>query len=157
MSSPKRTCRWNWLRRLRLRLSLLLAVLRTVPDKAGAERSAKEALAALLADYSAREAMSPLRTVPVNTEEVFDIAENAISFTKSVYWDRMMLMLRNMEKTELNVLLNPKEVEAHSIARASVAVCRKVMAMPYIDIEQGKAAIQQLDAYRAKVVKFKAR
>ena len=77
------------------------------------ERSAKEALAAVLADYSAREALLPSRTAPVNTNEVFDLAENAISFTKSVYWDRMMLMLRNMEKTELNVLLNPQEVEAH--------------------------------------------
>ena len=111
----------------------------------------------MVADYSAREAHRPPRTAPADTEEILDLAENAIIFTKSLYWDRMLLMLRNMEKVELDVLLNPKEVEAHSIARAAVAVCRKVQAMPYIDIEQGRAALKTIESYSSKVHLFKAR
>jgi len=93
----------------------------------------------------------------VTTEEILDLAENALIFTKSAYWERMLLTMQTMEKIELDVLLNPKEEEAHSIARAAVAVCRKFQAMPYIDIEQGRAAMKTIESYSSKVHLFKAR
>ena len=117
----------------------------------------RAALLEVVADYSAREAHRPPRTASVSSEEILDLAESALIFTKSAYWERMLLTMQTMEKIELDVLLNPKEDEAHSIARAAVAVCRRVQAMPYIDIEQGRAAMKTIESYSSKVHLFKAR
>jgi hypothetical protein len=94
---------------------------------------------------------------PLTTDEVFSLAESAIAFTKSAYWDRMTQMLQNWEKVETDVLLNPTQEEAHALARASITVCRKVMAMPFVDIEQGKAAMKAVEAHGARFRNLKAR
>jgi len=102
-----------------------------------------------LADSSARE---PVGTAPFTTDDVLNVAEHAASFIRHEYWTRMLRMLRNLERAETDTLLDPTQQEQHALCRASVAVCRKVMAMPYADMEQGRQAVRAVEQHQLRVV-----
>lgn len=63
----------------------------------------------------------------------------AESFVAHPYWEVMANMLSKTISAETESMLESDEHLAMN--RASVAMCRKTLKMPYIDIEQGKAAI----------------
>ena len=78
---------------------------------------------------------------PVTTfsyEDAVRVGSLADSFVKHPYWDRVSRMLSGTIQSETEELLKNSEHEA--VNRASVAICRKVLQMPFIDIEQGRMA-----------------
>ena len=65
-------------------------------------------------------------------------ADMAASFVEHPYWPIVARMLSGTIQSETEELLAG---DAHKdVNRASVAMCRKVLNMPFFDIEQGKAA-----------------
>lgn len=66
-------------------------------------------------------------------------ANLASSFVEHPYWALMCNMLMGTTKSEFEEMLTSDD--RLPLARASVVVCRKVMRMPFLDIEQGKRAV----------------
>lgn len=81
---------------------------------------------------------------------MLDIAELANGFVAHPYWNRMVLMLRNTEREEMETLLDPTQADRHALSRASIANLRKLLAMPYIDIAQGDKAVEAVDKHRER-------
>ena len=91
----------------------------------------------------------------MSTEDMLDRAEKAQDFVNTDYWIFVSDMLKGTINSEFEEMLAN---DSHlSLNRASVAVARKVLRMPYIDIEQGKAAVKAVEthqaAYRGKLGK----
>jgi hypothetical protein len=87
----------------------------------------------------------------LDTGDVLDIAALAHNFVDHPYWSRMSRMLANTEKAEMETLLDPTTPpEAQSLSRASVAMIRRLLAMPYTDIEQGKQAVNAVEQHRVR-------
>lgn len=148
MSRPKRKFKWLWLLRLRRRYSLLrllagLAMSRLDEDKIAAE-AAEAARRFLLAKPRANENVANI------TEHSMALASMARSFIDHPYWVRMIHMLANSEKAELDTLLDPTAVESHPLSRASVAYIRKLQSMPFIDLKQGEEAVKAVEKYEAR-------
>ena len=146
VAKKKRLCKL--LRRLKLRCSLgltlmRLALVRRVEPAAVRKQALRAANDFLLA--SARGVESTF-----GTEEALNVAGIAKAFVDHPYWSRMTRMLQNMERAEMEVLLSAKQHEQHELSRASIAVCRKVIAMPLLDIEQGKAAVSAVERHEAR-------
>jgi hypothetical protein len=95
---------------------------------------------------SGREAVRRYLTVITRTPQVMELtheaailrAQSAASFVEHPYWTVMSRMLTGTIQAETEEMLAGDTRLA--VNRASVAICRKVMQMPYFDIEQGKAA-----------------
>lgn len=81
---------------------------------------------------------------------MLDIAELANGFVAHPYWNRMVMMLRNTEREEMETLLDPTQADRHALSRASIANLRKLLAMPYIDIAQGDKAVEAVDKHRER-------
>jgi hypothetical protein len=71
-------------------------------------------------------------------EEAMTRAELAASFVEHPYWATVSRMLAGTIQAETEQLLAGDDHKESN--RASVAMCRKVLQMPFFDIEQGKAA-----------------
>src|SRR5688572_21943072 len=68
-------------------------------------------------------------------EEVQRRADMAMRFVEDPYWALICQMLTGTIKAETEEMLSGDE--RLTMNRASVAMCRKFMRMPFIDIEQG--------------------
>lgn len=77
-------------------------------------------------------------TAAFSYEDAVRTGTLAESFVIHPYWDRISKMLSGTIQAETEELLKNSEHEA--VNRASVAICRKVLQMPFIDIEQGRMA-----------------
>lgn len=82
--------------------------------------------------------------------DVLDVAAMAHSFVEHPYWRRMSNMLANTEKAELETLLDPTQSDVHALSRASVAMIRKLLAMPHVDIAQGDQAVKAVENHRER-------
>lgn len=71
-------------------------------------------------------------------EDVMTRAAMADSFVQHPYWPIVARMLSGTIQAETECLLASDE--HRDVNRASVAMCRKVLNMPFFDIEQGKVA-----------------
>lgn len=77
-----------------------------------------------------------------------DIAAMAHNFVDHPYWARISRMLSLTEKAEMETLLDPTSPpEAQALSRASVAMIRRLLAMPYTDIAQGEQAVQAVERH----------
>jgi len=79
--------------------------------------------------------------VPVtvmNYEEAVRRADMAASFVQHPYWEIIARMLSGTIQAETEQLLGGDDHK--EVNRASVAMCRKVLQMPFFDIEQGHLA-----------------
>ena len=72
--------------------------------------------------------------------------QQAKSFSEHPYWGHMSRMLTGTIQAETEEMLAGDGKLA--VNRASVAMCRKVLQMPFFDMEQAKAAIAVLEAAR---------
>lgn len=77
-------------------------------------------------------------TTALTYDEAIQRAEWAGSFVVHPYWEIMSRMLAGTIKSETEQLLAGGEHE--DVNRASVGICRKVIQMPFFDIEQGQLA-----------------
>jgi len=76
-------------------------------------------------------------------------ADLAVRFIDEPYWGLMCQMLTGTIRAETEEMLSSDE--RLMMNRASVAVCRKVMRMPFIDIEQGERAVSVRSRFSAEV------
>lgn len=78
--------------------------------------------------------------------DAFSAAERALlarRFVDEPYWKVMCRMLTGTIQSEHEEMLtNDARLP---LSRASVAICRKVMRMPFLDIEQGEKAAKVLE------------
>ena len=89
---------------------------------------------------------SNYRSGRMTTEQIMTRAEQASNFIHSEYWDLMSNMLTGMVNSEFEEMLSD---DSHlALNRASVVVARKMLRMPYIDIEQGKAAVRAVEDHQ---------
>jgi hypothetical protein len=72
----------------------------------------------------------------------------AQSFIMHPYWDRVAKMLSGTIQSETEQLLSGSDKQ--DINRASVAICRKVLQMPFIDIEQGRMVEEMYQKSKTK-------
>lgn len=86
----------------------------------------------------------------LGTGEILDIAAMAHAFISDPYWRRMTTMLKNTEAAEMETLLDPTQADRHALSRASIANIRKLLAMPYIDIAQGDAAVKVVERHQER-------
>ncbi len=78
---------------------------------------------------------------------MLDRAEKAKDFINTDYWTIVSDMLKGTINSEFEEMLAD---DSHlPLNRASVAVARKVLRMPYIDIEQGRAAVKAVETHQA--------
>lgn len=75
-------------------------------------------------------------------------AELAASFVQHPYWQIMAKSMSGTIQRETEQALASDEHIA--INRASVAMCRKYLNMPFIDIEQGKLAMNEYEKAMAR-------
>lgn len=106
------------------------------------EERAKAELAGFLAE--APEASNG--TTP-SMDDIVKLAESASSFVHAPYWRRMSRMLNGTIVAEMEEMLAGDNHLA--LNRASVAIARKFLRMPYADIEQGKAALRAMDNFKS--------
>lgn len=86
----------------------------------------------------------------ISTEDMLEIAAAANGFVQHPYWIRMARMLANTERAEMENLLNPTTPPDHqAMSRASVANIRRILNMPYVDIEQGDQAVRVVERHQA--------
>ncbi len=90
----------------------------------------------------------------MSTENMLDRAEKAQDLVNTDYWLIMSDMLKGTINSEFEEMLAD---DRHlPLNRASVAIARKILRMPYLDIEQGKAAVKAVEthkaAYRGKLI-----
>jgi len=74
----------------------------------------------------------------MNYEDAVRRADLAASFVQHPYWEIVSRMLSGTIQAETEQLLAGDDHMASN--RASVAICRKVLQMPFFDIEQGQLA-----------------
>jgi len=83
----------------------------------------------------------------MSTGDILDRAEKAQDLVNTDYWVIMSDMLKGTINSEFEEMLAD---DGHlPLNRASVAVARKILRMPYIDIEQGKAAVKAVETHQA--------
>src|SRR5262245_4055648 len=144
MSSPKR----KWLPKLRRKSSqLLLRLARWAdPDRplASVAELAREEVRAFLVRLQAAQPQAVL-----SHEAAMERAKLAQSFIDHPYWAMVSRMLTGTIQAETEEMLAGDGRLA--VNRASVAMCRKVLLMPFFDIEQGRAAEAVLIAAMAKI------
>lgn len=75
-------------------------------------------------------------------------AELARSFVAHPYWSIVSKMLSGTIHAETEEMLRSDDHLA--VNRASVAMCRKILNMPYFDIKQGEAAEAAHERARAR-------
>lgn len=80
----------------------------------------------------------PTVITALSYDEAMTRATLAAEFVQQPYWDIMSRMLSGTIQNETEQLLTGDEHMA--VNRASVAICRKVIQMPFFDIEQGRMA-----------------
>lgn len=104
------------------------------PSKWNCEKQARERVHEYLERlHSANQPVTAL-----TYEDAVKRADMAGSFVIHPYWELVSRMLAGTIKSETEQLLNGDEHS--SVNRASVAICRKVLQMPFFDIEQGRMA-----------------
>jgi hypothetical protein len=74
----------------------------------------------------------------MNYDDAVRRADHAASFVAHPYWEIVARMLSGTIQAETEQLLASDDHVA--VNRASVAICRKVLQMPFFDIEQGRLA-----------------
>lgn len=84
-------------------------------------------------------------------EEAVRRADLAGSFVSHPYWEIVSRMLSGTIQSETEQLLSGNNHE--DINRASVAICRKVLHMPFIDIEQGQMAERERQRAQAHIAR----
>ena len=84
-------------------------------------------------------------------EDAITRADLAASFTAHPYWDIISRMLSGTIQAETEQLLNSDDHLA--VNRASVAMCRKILQMPFFDIEQGRLAESEYQRALAQVAR----
>lgn len=89
--------------------------------------------------------------IPLDYESVMRRAGMADSFTKHPYWEVISRMLSGTIQAETEQLLSNDDHLA--VNRASVAICRKVLQMPYFDIEQGKIAESAYESAKVRMAR----
>ena len=78
------------------------------------------------------------QTASFDYEQAIKRSDYAYSFIQHPYWEIVSRMLTGTIQSETEQMLSGDD---HlSVNRASVAICRKILQMPFFDIEQGKAA-----------------
>jgi hypothetical protein len=75
-------------------------------------------------------------TTAMTYEDAMKRADMADSFVQHPYWDIVSRMLSGTIQAETEMLLAGDDHK--DVNRASVAMCRKVLQMPFLDIEQGR-------------------
>jgi hypothetical protein len=108
----------------------------------------QQAEAALRA-YLARAADRKLGLARLSTDDMLDVAEEAANFITTAYWRRMTVMLDRTIASEFEEMLQGEG--SRELNQASIVVARKMLRMPFIDIEQGKAAVQAVERHQATV------
>ncbi len=83
----------------------------------------------------------------MSTEDMLDRAEKAQDLVNTDYWIIMSDMLKGTINSEFEEML--ADDNHLPLNRASVAVARKILRMPYVDIEQGKAAVKAVETHQA--------
>lgn len=79
----------------------------------------------------------------------------ARSFIAHPYWEIISRMLSGTIQQETEEMLSG---DAHlAVNRASVAICRKVLQMPFFDIEQGRIAESTYEYAKAQQAKRKVK
>src|SRR5688572_24078047 len=133
----------KWLPRLRLRSSRLsqwlawvwsrmhLAATPSPPSNLSLEHSARKRVSDFL--EALHKASVPVTVM--NYEDAVRRADLAASFVQHPYWEIVSRMLSGTIQAETEQLLGGDE--HREVNRASVAMCRKVLQMPFFDIEQG--------------------
>lgn len=144
MSSLRKKWRWpNFRRPCSLALGWLVDRLHRW-EVALAPESVSERASRRVEDYLLR-AVSNREAPPRSADEARRRADMAVRFVEEPYWALMCQMLTGTTRAEFEEMLSSDERLA--INRASVAICRKVMRMPFIDIEQGKAIAEQSNRF----------
>ena len=89
-------------------------------------------------NYLERLNLATKQSAPMSYEDAIRRAGMASSFVAHPYWEVVSRMLSGTISSETEELLRNDEHAASN--RSSVAICRKVLQMPFFDIEQGKLA-----------------
>lgn len=92
--------------------------------------------------------MASQQPVSLSYEQAIERATWAKSFTEHPYWAIMSKMLTGTIQSETEAMLASNDHLDSN--RASVAICRKMIQMPFFDIEQGRAASIVLDGVVAR-------
>lgn len=87
----------------------------------------------------------------MNYEEATRRADLAASFVQHPYWEIVSRMLSGTIQAETEQLLGSDE--HRQVNRASVAMCRKVLQMPFFDIEQGRLAEGEYQRLKAQLAR----
>lgn len=85
----------------------------------------------------------------IDYEAAMQRAIEAHEFVSHPYWARLARMLSGTIQAETEEMLESDKNLA--INRASVAMCRKVLQMPFYDIEQGKMANKFYEQAKARL------
>lgn len=86
---------------------------------------------------------------PRTPEEVRYRADMAVEFIERPYWKLMCQMLTGTIRAETEDMLSSDERLA--LNRASVASCRRVLRMPFIDIEQGERTVNVASRFSSEI------
>lgn len=78
----------------------------------------------------------------------------AASFIAHPYWRFMSKFLSNVVSAETESLLDKTRSQEHDMNRAAVSVARRLLQMPFIDIEQGKQAIELTERMQSNLGTF---
>ena len=138
----KRPKKWppKWLLSLRPRFS------RTQADNP--EQAAKQAVR----DYLVRLGSNGGPSGILDYEGAIKRADLARSLIDHPYWEILSRMLSGTIQSETESMLSSDDHLA--VNRASVAICRKVLQMPFFDIEQGRVAENM---YNSAINKYERR
>jgi hypothetical protein len=114
------------------------------PSEWNLERRAREGVRAQLERLHSQQ-----QTVTTfSYEDAQRVSSMAQSFIMHPYWDRVAKMLSGTIQSETEQLLSGSDKQ--DINRASVAICRKVLQMPFIDIEQGRMVEEMYQKSKTK-------
>jgi len=78
---------------------------------------------------------------------MLDVAEEANTFLVQPYWRRMTVMLDRTISSEFEEMLQSEGTR--ELNRAAIVVARKMLRMPFIDVEQGKLAVKAVERQQA--------
>ena len=111
-----------------------LAAILSPPSSLSLERNARKRVSDFL------EALHKVKqpVTALTYEEAMTRADLAASFVEHPYWAIMGKMLSGTIQAETEQLLSGDDHK--EVNRASVAMCRKLLQMPFFDIEQGQLA-----------------
>lgn len=82
-----------------------------------------------------------------NFDDAMKRAEMAASFVQHPYWPIISRSMSGTIQASTESLLTSDEHK--DVDRASVAMCRKYLQMPFFDIEQGKAVVAEFERAKA--------